>query len=139
MPPYFRLVRGVGLLERLEDDLLFFHGMPMPLSVTSNATTAGAWLQHRMLPAPSANAAETLSRTPPWAVNLNAFESRFLSTCCRRLVLVVMVRPRFGSTCTSNESWRGIGLMAERPSHHVKQVGKEDVLGIDGDGARLDL
>ena len=33
---------GVRLLERLEDQFLFFQGMPMPVSVTSKATTAGA-------------------------------------------------------------------------------------------------
>src|ERR1700757_1414703 len=49
---------------------------------------------------------DTLSRTPPWAVNLNALDRRFLSTCCSRLISVVMLRPRLGSTCTSNDSWR---------------------------------
>ena len=34
--------RAVGLLERLEDDLLLVGGMPMPVSVTANASTSAA-------------------------------------------------------------------------------------------------
>ena len=71
---------GVGLLEGLKDDLLLVGGMPMPVSVTSKATTA-APAEHRMFLAPPAVAAESISCTPPFSVNLNALESRFLSTC----------------------------------------------------------
>ena len=75
----------------------FSSGMPMPVSETSNATTAEAWLSTGWAALQPPNAADTLSRTPPCAVNLNAFDSRFLSTCCRRLESVVTVRPRLGS------------------------------------------
>ena len=34
----------------------FSGGMPMPVSETSKATTAGAWFEHRMLAAPAAGA-----------------------------------------------------------------------------------
>ena len=32
-----------------------------------------------------------------------------------------------------------VGLVAERPRHHVEQVGEEDLLRVDRDGAGLDL
>ena len=37
---------------------------------------------------------------------MNAFDSRFFSTCCRRLESVTMLRPRVGSISTLNDSWR---------------------------------
>ena len=112
----------------------------MPVSETSNATTRRRLAEHRMLGAPAADApATTLSRTPPCAVNLKAFDSRFLSTCCSRLESVVMLRPRLGSTWTSNDELPRFRLVAERPRHHVEQVGEEDLLGIDRDRAGFDL
>ena len=78
-----------------------------------------------------------LNRTPPCAVNLKAFDSRFLSTCCRRFESVV-VRPSCGSTLTSNDSCR-VGLDPERAGDHVDQAGEGDFLGVDGDGSRFDL
>ena len=32
-----------------------------------------------------------------------------------------------------------LGLVAERARHRLEQVGEEDLLGLDRDGARLDL
>jgi len=40
------------------------------------------------------------------AVNLNAFDNRFFSTCCKALESVTMLRPRFGSTSMSNDNCR---------------------------------
>src|SRR5580704_18342415 len=33
----------------------------------------------------------------------------------------------------------GVRFMPERPRHHVEQVGKEHILGVDGDGTGFDL
>ena len=57
----------------------------MPVSDTSKATTAGAWLSTGWSGLQPPTAGETVSRTPPCSVNLKAFDSRFFSTCCRRL------------------------------------------------------
>ena len=107
VPPYLRLVRGVGLLERLEDDLLLL-GRDADAGVGDLERDHGRRLaEHRMIGAPAADGGRRRSsRTPPCAVNLKAFDSRFLSTCCRRLESVMMAAPRLGSTWTSNDSWR---------------------------------
>ena len=77
----------------------------MPVSVTSNATTVGAFFSTGCPPVQPPGTVEIPSRTPPCSVNLKAFDSRFFSTCCRRLLSVVRVR-RLGSTCTSKNSPR---------------------------------
>ena len=53
VPPYLRLVRAVGLLERLEDDLLLVGEMPMPVSVTAKATTVVGAVQLLVVRAPA--------------------------------------------------------------------------------------
>ena len=78
----------------------------MPVSATSKATTLCAWLRMGWLAVQPAGAAKTLSCTPPRSVNLNAFDSRFLSTCWSRLESVMRVRPSAGSRSTLNESCR---------------------------------
>src|SRR5258705_12233328 len=80
--------------------------MPMPVSDTSKATTAGEWLRTGCSALQPPTAAETRMRTPPSAVNLNAFDNRFFSTCYRRLESVTILRPRFGSTSMSNDNCR---------------------------------
>ncbi len=59
----------------------FSAGMPIPVSETSNATTEGALLRIGWSGLQPPVADETLSVTPPLAVNLKALESRFFSTC----------------------------------------------------------
>ena len=66
----------------------------MPVSDTSKAMTPGDWLSTGCSELQPPTAAVTVSRTPPCSVNLKALDSRFLSTCCRRLESVVMLRAR---------------------------------------------
>src|SRR5215472_6871228 len=80
-----------------------------------------------------------LSLTPPCSVNLNAFDSRFLSTCCRRLESVVMLRSSFGSICTSKARRWLSALVPERPDDSILQSDKKHFLGVDGDRAGLDF
>ena len=98
---------GVGLLEGLEDDLLLF-GRDADAGVGDlEGNNALRLAEDRMARRPACRrAATTLSCTPPRSVNLNAFDSRFLSTCCSRLESVMMVRPSAGSRSTLNESCR---------------------------------
>ena len=63
--------------------------------------------------------ATTLSRTPPCSVNLNAFDSRFFSTCCRRFESVMMLRPSVRVELHVERQLAALGLVAERPRHHV--------------------
>src|SRR5947209_5195960 len=82
----------------------FSGGMPMLVSETSKATTASAFFSTGCSGLQPLMAEWMLSLTPPCAVNLNAFDSRFLSTCCSRFESVVMLRPRLGSRLISNDS-----------------------------------
>ena len=95
VPPYLRLVRAVGLLERLEDDLLLV-GRDADAGVAHREGDHA--LGARRAPRPRATSprspARSMSETLPTWVNLNAFDSRFLMICCRRLMSVCMV---FGS------------------------------------------
>ena len=75
----------------------------MPVSDTSKETTVPAWLSTGWSVVHPPAADDTLKRTAPCEVNLNAFDNRFFSTCCRRLESVRILRPRRESTCTSNE------------------------------------
>ena len=87
----------------------------MPVSVTSKRDH-----RRRLARAPGDRgvqppaAAATRSRTPPCSVNLNAFDSRFFSTCCRRFASVTMLRPSVGSSCDVEREAAALGLVAER-------------------------
>ena len=85
VPPYLRLVPASACWNASKMSRCFSGAMPMPVSVTSNATTvlrlAAAPGDRRSSP-PSTG--RHVSRTPPCAVNLKALDSRFLRICCRR-------------------------------------------------------
>ena len=51
----------------------------------------------------------------------------------------MMLRSRSGSSCDLERQLAVLRLVPERPGHDVEQVGEEDLLGIDRDGAGLDL
>ena len=75
----------------------------------------------------------------PCSVNLNAFDSRFLSTCCKRFESVTRLRVRFGSLMDLEGEAAVFRFVAERAGHHVEQAGEEDLFGFDRHRARLDL
>ena len=118
----------------------FSSGMPMPVSETSKATTAGDWLSTGWSELQPPTAADTFSRTPPCSVNLKAFDSRFFEHLLQALGIgdhaaaemrVDLRRRR--TSCRLSASWRNGRADA------VEQVGEEDFLGVDRDGARFDL
>jgi hypothetical protein len=124
----------------------FSAGIPMPVSETSNATTAGACLSTGCSGLQPLWTDETLRRTPPCAVNLNAFDSRFLSTCCSRLESVVMMRPRLESRLTSNAScrvsasWRkGRAIMSRRFANAISSASTVTVPDSIFDKSRISL
>ena len=106
---------AVGLLERLEDDLLLVR------------RDADAGVATPRTPAPSAarfrssfsglqpsRAGSTVSETRPWWVNLKALESRFLMTCWSRLASVKIACGRSGPSSMANSTpfdsatWRNV-------------------------------
>ena len=94
VPPYLRLVLASACWNASKMILCFSGGMPMPVSVTSKATTLGALLSTGCSGFQPPRPPSRVRRTPPCSVNLKAFDSRFFSTCCRRLESVMMLRPR---------------------------------------------
>jgi hypothetical protein len=67
-----------------------------------------------------------------------ALDSRFLRICCRRLESVTIARPSCGSVDVEGElpcdsAW------CRKGGDRLQQVCEVDLLGLDGDGAGLDL
>ena len=107
VPPYLRAVPASACWNASKMILCFSGGMPMPVSLTENSTTDGAWFSTGWSRRPAARSpTPTCSRTPPRSVNLKAFDSRFFNTCSRRLESVVIARPSRGSKSAVNESLR---------------------------------
>ncbi len=84
----------------------FSAGMPMPVSVTSNAITDRAWLRICWSALQPPVAGRMRSVAEPFSVNLKALARRFFRTCCRRLVSVWMVLGRAGSVSMWKSRWR---------------------------------
>ena len=108
VPPYLRDVPASACWNASKMIFCFSGGMPMPLSVTVKRTTRVRLATAPGDPATSPTVAgATSSRTPPWSVNLNAFESRFFSTCSRRFgSVVIAVDASAGSNSLLNMSLR---------------------------------
>ncbi len=135
----FAAGRGVGLLERLEDDLLLFQ---------RNADTGIGHLErhhrrrlaeHRMLGAPAAESRRDIEAD---AALGGEFE------CVRQQVLEHLLQPlgvggdaaaEIGIDVHLERQLARIRLVAERPRHHVDEIREEHLLGIDRHRAGLDL
>ena len=112
----------IGLLEGLEDDaLLFRRNADAGIGDLEGDHRAGAARESGDRCSSRSVARETVSRTLPCSVNLKALESRFLSTCCRRLESVTRLRPMCGSAVTSNDQPAVFRLVAERPRDGFEQ------------------
>ena len=111
----------------------------MPVSLTENATTALAALSSSCSGFQPPLASVARSETEPRSVNLKALESRFLSTCCSRLVSVWIAGGSAGSTSTSNSrplrsaTWRKVLL------HEPPDLAERHRADIHRHGAGLDL
>ena len=131
---------GVGLLERLEDD-------PLLLRRDADAGVGDGELDDRRRLAEDRvirrssrlSRRPTCSRTLPCAVNLKAFDSRFLRICSRRFESVVMWRPTFGVEVRDERQRARFRLVAEVALDRLAQVREQQVLGLDRDRAGFDL
>ena len=113
--------------------------MPTPVSSTANSSTASARDSASLANwRPSATPIRSL--TPPDSVNLNAFESRFLSTCCSRCSSVSIAGGTFAPwTSISKLEALVLGDRPERPLDEVAHVGERDVADVDVHPPGLDL
>ena len=88
--------------------------MPTPVSRTENASTASACSRCGWSAVQPEVTRLMVSDTWPWLVNLNAFDSRFLSTCCRRVVSVITAVGRLSASstekprCLASAMWRKV-------------------------------
>ena len=139
VPPYLRLVLASACWKASNTIFCFSTGMPMPVSVTSKATTELAWLSAMLSGRQPVCAGTTRSRTLPWAVNFRALDSRFFRICCRRLESVTIAAAEIGVELDVERQALRFGLVAERPRHRLQHVGEEDLLGVDRHRARFDL
>ena len=86
VPPNLRLVVPSACWNASKMSCCLSFGMPMPVSLHRERDHASSALVERCgwRSASPFSALRIVSVTPPCSVNLNAFESRFLSTCCSR-------------------------------------------------------
>ncbi len=125
VPPNCRLVPESPCWNASKMTACLSRGMPMPVSDTENAITVLAALSSSCSGFQPSVATSIRRVTRPRSVNLNALESRFLSTCCRRRPSVWIAAGRPGTGSTSNCSplmsaiWRKVPSTNLRSSANV--------------------
>ena len=140
VPPYLRLVLPSACWNASKMICCLSGGMPMPVSVTENASTLSLELSDLVVRIPAVvGRLHACKRTWPWCVNLKALESRFLMTCCSRLASVMIDRGSSGSSSIDEVDALGLGHVAERALDVVVQVVEPQLADVDHDRARLDL
>ena len=77
--------------------------------------------------------------TRPLSVNLKAFDSRFLSTCCSRFASVEMARGQLVVDRDVQDEALRLRHRAEGPIDVLAQVGERQLADLDRHRARLDL
>ena len=104
MPPYFRLVLGVGLLKRLKDDLLLF-GRNADAGIGdfkgNNALRAA---EHRMVARPAGWRGKDLELNAAALGELERVRKQILENLLKPLGIRGDAAPRVGSRSTSKES-----------------------------------
>ena len=113
-------------------------GMPMPVSVTSNASTPSATVSAGVVKRSSARR-RMASVTSPDEVNLTAFDSRLRSTCCSRCWSETSVRGTSSEHPDREPQVLLGGERAERRLDVLDDPGHGDVGGVDVHLAGLDL
>ncbi len=129
VPPYLRLVVPSACWNASKMSFCLSSGMPMPVSCTAKRMD----LRRRRARARRA------SSTPPFAVNLNAFDSRFLRICCRRVgSLNIVAGSRSVHRDVEGEALL-LGDVPERPLDVVAHLVERERARVDRHLARLDL
>ena len=105
VPPKRRLVVPSACWNASKMTFCLFAGMPTPVSETMKAITSEAVASCARPGDQPLSAGAMRSCTEPRAVNLKAFDSRFLRTCCRRFSSVSIVTGSPGSMLTLKSSF----------------------------------
>ena len=139
VPPKRRLVVPSACWNASKISRSLSAGIPIPVSTTENATTSSAW--ERISPAKrsSGSASPARSVTVPCSVNLNAFESRFRSTCWSRCGSVSIVAGALWGDVELEGEPLLLGDRRERPLERGELGRDRDVGDVDVHPPGLDL
>ena len=111
----------------------------MPVSDTSKATTRGALVKHRVVRAPAADRRVDAELDAALLGELEGVRQQVLQHLLQALRIGDDAAVELRVDLHVERQAPVLGLVPERPGHHVLQGGEEDLLGIDRDRAGLDL
>ena len=130
---------GVGLLERLEDDLLLLGGNADAGIGDLEGDDGGGLAQDRMIGGPAACGPGDAQPHAAVLGELEGVGEQVLEHLLQALGVGDDAAAELRIELDVEREMAPLGLVAERARHRVEQVGEVDLLGIDRDGSRLDL
>ena len=139
VPPYMRPVPVSACWNGSKMIFSLSAAMPMPVSLTEKATTRPARLSTGWSTDQPSAASSIRRSTRPVSVNLQAFESRFRSTCWSRLASVEMAAGRPAASVDPERQALGLGHRAERALDVFPQLAERVLADLDRHRPRLDL
>ena len=139
VPPYLRLVLASACWKASNTIFCFSTGMPTPVSVTSKATTELAWLERQIVGAPAGVGGDDAQPHAALGRELHGVGQQVLQDLLQALGVGDDAAAEMLVDLDVEREALRFGLVAERPGDGLEHVGEEDLLGIDGDRAGLDL
>ena len=139
VPPYLRLVEASACWKASNTIFCFSTGMPTPVSVTSKATTDDRLVEHRVVGPPAGPHRQHAQPHAALGGELQGVGQQVLEDLLQALGVGDQAALQRGIDLDVEAEALRFRLMAERPRHGLEHVGEEDLLGVDGDGAGLDL
>jgi hypothetical protein len=139
VPPYWRLVEPSACWKASKMIRCLSAGCRCPVSRDREGDHRLRVVQVSLLRAPAELAEADAELTLPFSVNLKAFESRFLSTCCSRRASVRMAAGSSADWSISKVEALGHRHLAEGALDEAAHVGELHLVDVDVHRARLDL
>jgi hypothetical protein len=130
---------GIGLLERLEDDLLLFERNADAGVGHLERDHARRLLEHGMLRVPAGPRGDHAHPDATLGGELESIGQQVLQHLLQPLGVGDDAAPDILVDLNVEGESAVFRLVAERPPHHIQQRRERDVLGVDGHGAGLDL
>ena len=115
MPPYLRLVLGIGLLERLEDDLLLLRRNADAGIGDLERDDGRRLTEDRVIRAPAADRRRDVQPHAALLGELERVRQQVLEHLLQRLESVVDAAPEIGVDLHVEGQLPGFGLVPERP------------------------
>src|SRR5262245_38334660 len=122
---------GIGLLERLEDDLLLLE-RDADAGIGHFERDYGRRLaQHRMIGAPAAERQRHVEAHAAVLGELEGVREQILEYLLQALGIGSDAAAEMGIDLNVEGQLSRIRLMAERARHHVEEIREKDLLGVD--------